>query len=717
MPKLSQNSEHKRSIRPGIPDVVLWKIAGVIQHEDGSLEIPYYDLDGNPIGYSRTRLPYVRANGQKYDQPKGSGVHVCLPPQLADLLDTNTGDVLPPGSCILVEGEFKAIALACARAPAIGLPGLYACKAIRDENGRTIDKEILDDLLTVIQVKKIKTLFFIGDADTSHNFLFSFEAWALAVAARKVGIEVYLPRLDVSGPKGIDDVRETFIDGGISFKEFFKKLIEDAVHLDPDKVGPQALARLLMEDQERGFAALAKTDDWPRIQTRLAKTCAWAQLCRHKDAENTQRLIASAGRISSLSTADFASEIKAQREHIQKRGQPDRDEPEAAEARPSAASETFSEQRSERERCKLSGRNLLDFLDMSIDPLTNLAGDRWLTVGSGGFLIAPSGHGKSSISVALAISFAIGRAIFGIKPARPLRIMLIQSEDDDADTKKFTQVVRKMNLTKEEMRLLAENTRFEHRNDLTGQRFIEALDDWLSEWPADIVIINPLTGFLLADLKDDEKVGIFLRQNLNAVLSKNQCAALIIHHTPKTNFTKLENMQWFDWMYAMAGCAALTNWARAVLVVAPSKIPGTYRFIAAKRFNEIQWTSREYWFSWSIEEFSNNGETYKIISWVPASDEQIKQAEPEKKVGRKEKNVTSAMLHEKMSPIEWMTRQQLYERADTVLHIGQKKVDDMVNDLVARDLVEVSHVKRPKMRDAVLYRKASDRNGTTEKQP
>ena len=64
-----------------------------------------------------------------------------------------------------------------------------------------------------------------------------------------------------------------------------------------------------------------------------------------------------------------------------------------------------------------------------------------------------------------------------------------------------------------------------------------------------------------------------------------------------------------------------------------------------------------------------------------------------------------------------MTRQQLYERADTLLHIGQKKVNDMVNDLVARDLVEVSHVKRPKMRDAVLYRKASNRNGTTEKQP
>jgi hypothetical protein len=381
--------------------------------------------------------------------------------------------------------------------------------------------------------------------------------------------------------------------------------------------------------------------------------------------------------------------------------------------KPEEESDPFSgdEERPARERYKLSGRNMMDFLDMDIDQETNLAGDRWLTVGSGGFLIAPSGHGKSSLSIAITISFAIGRTIFGIKPARPLRIMLVQSEDDDADTKKFFQVVRKMKLTPEERRRLAENTRFEHRNDLSGKQFINALDDWLSEWPANMVIINPLTGFLLADLKDDEKVAIFLRQNLNGVLSRHQCAALLIHHTPKTNFAKLENLQWYDWMYAMAGCATLTNWARAVLVVAPSKIPGTYRFIAAKRFDEIQWTSREYWFSWSIEEFSSNGDTCKIISWIPATQEQIKSAEPEKKVGRKEKGVTSAMMHEKMSVVDWMTREQLYEWADAVLHIGEKKVDKLLDDLITRKLVEVEHIKRPKMRPAVLFRKRQPQNG------
>ncbi len=80
----------------------------------------------------------------------------------------------------------------------------------------------------------------------------------------------------------------------------------------------------------------------------------------------------------------------------------------------------------------LSGRNIVDFLDLPIDPKTNFLGNRFLTIGSGMFLIAPSGHGKSSFSIQLLISFAIGRAAFGIKPPRPLRILLIQSEDDDA---------------------------------------------------------------------------------------------------------------------------------------------------------------------------------------------------------------------------------------------------------------------------------------------
>jgi hypothetical protein len=366
-------------------------------------------------------------------------------------------------------------------------------------------------------------------------------------------------------------------------------------------------------------------------------------------------------------------------------------------------------------RHKLSGRSTMDFLDLDIDPKTNLLGNRYLTMGSGCFIIAPSGHGKSSIAHLLTISFAIGKTAFGIKPDRPLRILLIQSEDDDADTKKFCQVIRTMKLSEAETTLQRQNTRLEYRNDLTGDDFFNALNDYLTQWPADIVLINPLSGFLMADLKDDEKVSIFLRQRLNKILSKHRCAALIIHHTAKTNFNKMENLQWYDWMYTMSGCATLTNWARAVLVVVPSKIPGTYRFIAAKRFDEIQWVEREYWYSWSTEEFRNNGEVHTIINWVAASEDQIKTAQPEKKSGRPKKNVTAAMVREKMSELDWKTREQFYEWAKETFDIGRDKATDIFNDLDDSGMLEENRTKRAKKRDLVLYRyKKEESNDETK---
>jgi hypothetical protein len=355
-------------------------------------------------------------------------------------------------------------------------------------------------------------------------------------------------------------------------------------------------------------------------------------------------------------------------------------------------------------KCQLSGRTVLDFLDVVVDPLTNLAGNRWLTRDGSGFVIAPSGHGKSSLAMQLTIYWALGRIVFGIKPSRPLRILIVQSEDDDAETKKFVQFIRKMKLSEEELELLRSNTRFEFQRSLTGDRFIKALDDWLTEWPADIVIINPLSGFLLCDLKEDEKVNLFLRDKLSAVMAKHKCAPLVFHHTPKTNFTKLENMQWYDWMYAMSGCAGLTNWGRAVLVIAPSKLPGTYRFIAAKRFAEIQWTEREYWFSHSTEKIQMDEQESTLVQWVPSMEDQIKNAAPEKKVS-KAKRITAEVVLEKMSLIEWVTRPQFITWVMEQFGIGRDRADEILTDLFDRGLVDFLATPRPKTNAKKEYRR------------
>jgi Domain of unknown function (DUF3854) len=321
-----------KRIRPGIPDVVLLKVAGVTSHPDGTLVIPYFGLDGNPSGFYRMRLAQIRPSGQKYDQPAGSGSHVYLPVRVNELLDHNTGRIIPPGSLMLVEGEFKAIALACEKVPAVGLPGLYACKAIKDDNNRTIATEVLADLLDVIRSKAISRVYFLGDADTAHNFLFAYEAWKLAGNLRESGVDVFLPRLDVGGPKGIDDLRETFLASGKPFPQFLASLVDDAFKLDPSVKSPQMLALRLLNDQLDGIKRLASAQ-LAVLSPRLIKVCARARFCRQSDQVNAEGLLSAVSAILELPKtvveAKVNEEIDALRQKCQqempKKGSPESD--------------------------------------------------------------------------------------------------------------------------------------------------------------------------------------------------------------------------------------------------------------------------------------------------------------------------------------------------------------------------------------------------------
>src|SRR6266567_3571133 len=67
------------------------------------------------------------------------------------------------------------------------------------------------------------------------------------------------------------------------------------------------------------------------------------------------------------------------------------------------------------------------------DPEETLLGHRFLCRKGGLLFVGPSGIGKSSASVQQDLLWALGRPAFGIAPARPLRILTIQAENDDGD--------------------------------------------------------------------------------------------------------------------------------------------------------------------------------------------------------------------------------------------------------------------------------------------
>jgi hypothetical protein len=234
-------------------------------------------------------------------------------------------------------------------------------------------------------------------------------------------------------------------------------------------------------------------------------------------------------------------------------------------------------------------------------------------------IVAPSGHGKSVLSIQGAIEWSIGRQSFGIKSTRPLRTLIIQAEDDMGDCIEMAQIAKHLKITGEEFELFRQNVWLERVNDLTGYEFIEALDGFLAQRPTDIVIINPLTAYLGADDKDSKTATLFLRNWLNPVLSKHNCAAIIIHHTPKTNFASMDNYKPSDWMYRGAGAATITHWARAILVIDPGKNPSVYCFHAAKRGQRIGWGYE----SPVYETYWSHSQDGKLL-WIPANEAQIK---------------------------------------------------------------------------------------------
>jgi len=158
---------------------------------------------------------------------------------------------------------------------------------------------------------------------------------------------------------------------------------------------------------------------------------------------------------------------------------------------------------------EMVGGSILDFANAPVDTSATLLGDRYLCRGGGMFVVAPSGQGKSSLSCQLAVEWAIGGDPIGIKAAKPLRVLIVQGEDDQGDVTEMTKWIMNAGFSQEKLSMIGRNTHIETVNDVVGDKFIKVLDNFCGKWMPDIVIINPYTSFLGKEPKDDEAANRF----------------------------------------------------------------------------------------------------------------------------------------------------------------------------------------------------------------
>jgi hypothetical protein len=239
--------------------------------------------------------------------------------------------------------------------------------------------------------------------------------------------------------------------------------------------------------------------------------------------------------------------------------------------------------------------SLMSLADAKPDMAKTLLGNRFLCIGGGLLFVGPSGIGKSSASVQQDILWALGRPAFGIYPARRLRLLCIQAENDDGDLGEMARgVCEGLHLSNGDRNAIRDHVLYVSERAHTGLVFLKAVvAPLLEKHRPDILRLDPLLAYLGDDVNDQRSTAAFLRTGLNPLLEQFNCAAIINHHTPKVFNRDTSGWRASDWMYSGAGSADVTNWCRAALVIDPTYAPHVFRFIAAKRGGRVDWRDED----------------------------------------------------------------------------------------------------------------------------
>jgi len=208
--------------------------------------------------------------------------------------------------------------------------------------------------------------------------------------------------------------------------------------------------------------------------------------------------------------------------------------------------------------------NDLYAFDRHNDP-NNLIGNRWLCRGGSLLFSGQAGCGKSSLVTSMIVNWALGKTLWGIKPVKPLRIVLLQSENDLGDlSEQWLDVTNAMHLTLAEQQMLFENVFIYREAVKTGDAFGQLIEDLVKTHSADLLVCDPLLGFAGGDVSKQEFCSHFLRHILQPCLMRTGCALIAVHHQNKPPKKGDGNVQA---TYDFTGSSELANWFRSTAIL------------------------------------------------------------------------------------------------------------------------------------------------------
>lgn len=239
------------------------------------------------------------------------------------------------------------------------------------------------------------------------------------------------------------------------------------------------------------------------------------------------------------------------------------------------------------------------------DDPNELLKSRFLCRGGTLLLVGPTGLGKSSFVMQAAITWTTGAAFLGVCPPRPLRIWLVQGENDQGDlAEQRDGVIAGLRhagmLSDVELEQARSSIRVYTEDTKTGAAFGAFLEGILPSAGAedlpDLLIIDPAFAYLGGDALSQRDVTQFCRNVLNPILHGRNVGLLLVHHTNKPANLKERNIEYNagELAYLGAGSAEWANWARAVLAI--RSLPdatGLFELHAAKRGRRLRWAGAD----------------------------------------------------------------------------------------------------------------------------
>jgi hypothetical protein len=211
-------------------------------------------------------------------------------------------------------------------------------------------------------------------------------------------------------------------------------------------------------------------------------------------------------------------------------------------------------------------------------------------------LVGPAGVGKSTLQMQASLCWGIGREFFGIHPARPLKSLLVQSENDHGDLAEMRDgVLDGLAFSPEERVAACANLLVATEDMRTAVEFCdEVVEPLVALHKPDLLWIDPALAYLGGETNSQKDVGAFLRNGLNPIVHRHQCGVIILHHTNKPP-SGAEKPKWNgnDFAYLGSGSAEWANWPRAVLGLRSIGGHDIFELHAGKRGSRLKWEDEE----------------------------------------------------------------------------------------------------------------------------